>query len=143
MSNVLIVRTTILYNFLSSKRNFVKDVFLKMQRGIVVQATKNLFGNPTYIPHLSLGILSAIDKNCRGFLHIVGKDYCSRYDLALKIADTFGFDRSLVSDGPAWGEAKRGQYYGLNTDKAQSLGIPLFTLEEGLKGFKFEVDNVG
>lgn len=140
MNRVLIVRTTILYQYNKNKSNFVQAIYEQLKQGKKVKVPE-LYGNPTYIPHLADALESLVNRNIflTGFLHVAGLNNLSRYDLALKVADKFNFDRRLISKGPIYGEAKREQYSGLILDKALKLGIPLYTLESGLRDFKQKV----
>lgn len=130
----LIVRTTILYDAVHNKPNFIKTVYNNLKSNIPVKVPV-IYGTPTYIPHLVDSILFSIANNIHGILNIVGRDWLSRVELALKIADKFGYDRNLVSEGPAWGDAKRSKYYGLSVEKADILGVPIHSLDEGLDEF--------
>lgn len=137
--NVLIIRTTILYNYKHQRGNFVKSVYnnLKQNKGVHLP---ELYGNPTHTRHLAEGIIKCIDNDYIGILNIAGDDYLSRYQMGKRIARKFGFDENLVNRGTAWGDAHRPQYLGLDTSRAKLLDVPIYTFDEGLDEFGREID---
>src|SRR5258708_18835985 len=139
MSRVLIIRTTILYDD-SPKANFISSVYNQLKDGKQVRVPKSIIGNPTNTDHLAIGILDAINKDITGILNISGKTRMSRYETAIEIARFIDFDKKQVFDSPAWGEAKRPEKCGFILNKAQRLGIPLFSLWEGLHQYKFAIE---
>lgn len=135
LERVLIVRTTILYDA-GPKPNFVLAVYNQLNSGKVVKAPKSLIGNPTYVAHLVDGIEYCIGRNVTGILNIAGKTLISRFDLAREIARFFNFSPEKVVNSPAWGEAHRPERCGLILDQAKELGVPLYSLWEGLDAFQ-------
>ena len=132
-NNHLIIRTTVLYGGNNNRKSdFPTSIYNKISNGIPVSCSE-INGNPTYSDHLAIGILDAIEKNCSGILNISGIDNVSRYEVGIRMCDLFSLDRSLIQHGDAFGIAKRPKKAGFNLDKAKSLGIPLRTLEDGLK----------
>lgn len=139
MERVLIIRTTVLYDN-SLKANFVSSVYEQLKDGKQVKVPKSIIGNPTNVEHLTLGILDAVEKDITGVLNISGKTRMSRYETAIEIARFFDFDTKNVSDSPAWGDAKRPEKAGFVLDKAKELGIPLFSLWQGLHQYKHSME---
>lgn len=139
MDRVLIVRTTVLYDN-SNKANFISAVYNQLKEGKAVKVPKSIVGNPTNVEHLTLGILDAIEKEQTGILNISGKTRLSRYETAIEIARFFGFSKDNIFDSPAWGDAKRPEQAGFVLDKAQKLGIPLFSLWQGLHEYKHSME---
>lgn len=92
-----IVRTTILYGGCSKKLDFVSTVLDAISKDIPVELPTNLFGNPTYIPHLVEALLFlAITKSPPKILNVAGDGVISRYEFGLMIANIFGYDRKSV-----------------------------------------------
>lgn len=139
VKNSLVIRTTILYD--NKNSSFVKKVYDKLKPPSTPVTLPELFGNPTYIPHLAKAILYCIEKDHSGIINVSGTTYLSRYEMGKKISEKFGFDQNLVQKGIAWGEAKRGQYMGFVLKRAEALGIPLFSFDDGLNEFKNNVEN--
>jgi dTDP-4-dehydrorhamnose reductase len=133
-----VVRTTGLYGGVSTKNDFLKHTVSILEQGKLFPVTDQLIGNQTYIPHLAqaLLVLSSIDDK-PGLLHIASSDVCSRYVFACMIADMWELDQSLlipVSNNrvPGW-KAQRPTKGGLITAKADRMGIPIFSILEGLE----------
>jgi len=139
MDRVLIVRTTILYNEL--RGNFISAVYNELKNGNMVKAPKYLFGNPTHVHHLALGLIACGEMQFKGIMNIAGENILSRYELAREIAIFFEFDPNKVISSVAWGEARRPERAGLVLDKAKRLGVPIFTLWEGLHRFRTELES--
>ena len=137
IQSALVIRTTILYgsNANCRRSDFVKTVYNKLSGKQLIKCPE-LYGNPTNVKHLAIGIIDAIEKNLVGIYNISGKDYVSRYELGQKIAEYFGFDKKMVVKGEPYGSAKRLTYGGFDLTKSFSANIPLFSLEDGLKEFQ-------
>lgn len=135
----LIVRTTILFDA-GPKDNFPLAAWRTLKENKPFTAPNDLYGNPTYIPHLAHGIIVAIEKDLTGVLNIVGDGICSRMEFAQIICDIFGFDKTLVTNSPIWGNARRPAKAGLDTEKAMSLGIPIYDIMAGLLDWKKELE---
>ena len=127
----LIVRTTILYDHRSS--NFVTKVLVILKLGRQVSVPKRLRGSPTYIPHLAKAIMVAIEKGINGVVNIVGVDVLSRYVFARLIARLWGLDPNLITPGKVNGRASRPLRAGLKVDRAIDLGLPIYTVGQGLE----------
>ena len=135
-----VVRTTGLYGN-SDHVDFVKAVSRRLENDLEFHATKNLRGNQTYVPHLVDGLLHLAEmENPPKVLHIASKEVISRYEFALMIANTFGFDVELVkptTNGAIAGwVAKRPTKGGLRVDLAEELGIPIYRIIDGLEALR-------
>jgi len=140
-TNSLIIRTTNLYDTGKiGKSNFALWVLDSLKAGKTLTVTDDLWGNPTYVPHLAKGILSAIDKKLHGTLNIVGETYCTRYEFAIRLARAFGFDPKNVIKGNFFIDAKRPRKGGLKTTLARSYGIPIFDLDTGIAELRLELE---
>ena len=135
----LVIRTTGLYG-ITKGHNFFLLVKNKVGIGRELFVTEELFGNQTYIPHLVKALLYIANYpelfQEHRVLHVASKEVISRYDFALRIADEFGYDKSLIMpvqnhDISSW-VAKRPTHGGLIITRAQKLGIPIYTIDEGI-----------
>ena len=137
LTNCYIVRTTGLWG---SGNDFLETVTTALQKEQPIVITNQLFGNQTYVPHLVNGLLKYVETSDRPkLLHIASSCVVSRYTFAKMIADKFGFDRELISPCrnhavPGW-VAKRPSWGGLRTLKANGMGIPIYTIAEGLDNY--------
>jgi dTDP-4-dehydrorhamnose reductase len=98
LEHFLIIRTTNVYDYdiETVTPNYLMNVLQKLKCGDIVEAPTNLFGTPTLASELALGVIDLAQKKCHGIFHLVGPDFVSRYDWALKIAKYFNCDESLV-----------------------------------------------
>ncbi len=93
----IIVRTMILYGTgVNTRPNFATWVVDQLKSGKEIKVVDDQIGNPTFIDDLSEGIYLLIEKEEYGLFHICGNEICSRYEFALKIAQVFNLDESLI-----------------------------------------------
>lgn len=130
----LIVRTLDLYGH-QSKPDFVRAMRDVLELGAEKPLPDSLYKTPTYIPHLAEGIMAAVDKGLTGVLHIAGGRTMNTMEWGKMIAEHFGYDPDLIVPGKVEGIAPRPLRGGLNTDKAKSLDIPIYSPEDGLKAY--------
>ena len=146
--NTIIVRTTGLYGSSYKRDDFVS--FLLNQLTTTTEGTiaiaKNVVGNQTYVPHL----VTALMELCRRYdanemqnnmfhkiIHIASSDIVNRYEFALMIANVFGHDpRRIVPTTKKFGVADRPSKSGLKVDLAKKLGLPIYTILDGLQDLK-------
>jgi len=142
-----IVRTTCLYETHICK-DFVSKTLQNLKDGRF-EASVNLSGNPTYVPHLAEALLQLINKWEVNFpsgityniipniIHLAGRESLTRYDFALMIASIFGYDKEMVipSKKKFWvgNRPKRG---GFKVALAEKLGLPIYSVIEGLEQYK-------
>lgn len=133
----VIVRTTILYGS-PAKPDFVTSTLDKLRSGEKFTVPYNLFGNPTYVPHLVEALMKLVEiPNPPRIVNIAGKEILSRYEFALAIADTWGLDKNLITPiREVPGAAMRPLKAGLKTTLAEKLGLPIYSVYDGLKAMK-------
>jgi dTDP-4-dehydrorhamnose reductase len=97
------------------------------------------FNQPTYLPDLVNIATRLILGEHDGIFHVVSKDRISRYEWAVKIAETFGFDGSLVqpvSSASSHLPAKRPSNF-LKTDKVSvACGVCPRSIDAALDDLK-------
>ncbi|MCK5547668.1 MAG: NAD(P)-dependent oxidoreductase [Thermoplasmata archaeon] len=129
----LIIRTLDLFGS-KKKTDFVRQIRDMLELAQPYQLPTNLYGSPTFIPHLVEGVLAAVSKAETGILNITGDMVVSRYTWGRMIAEAFGFDPDLIEPtDEIKGKAPRPLRGGLLVEKAKSHGIPIFSPEDGLK----------
>ncbi len=103
---------------------------------------------PTFIDDIVYGLEKVIEVKPKGIFHLVASSFQSPYDLAIEIADVFGFDKKLVKKGSLAEYQKKQssssrlwhQYLGLSNKKIkQELGIEMSTLRKGLEKMKAQL----
>ena len=99
---------------------------------------------PTFIDDIAKALDVLMKNEALGIFHVVGSQYISPFDTALSIADTFGFDKSLVQKTTREeyfrNRAPRPFYLALKNDKIQKLGLKMKTFEEGILEIKKQLN---
>ena len=93
LPNYLICRTANVYGRGGNFFNFVSSI---LQQNNVVKAFADTFYTPTYLDYLLDSIKALIEADFKGVIHIAGPERLSRYEFALKMAETLGKEKSLV-----------------------------------------------
>jgi len=140
-----ILRTNVLYGFGKNvKSNFALWLYNKLSSGEKIKVVTDQIGNPTYVDDLAFAILKVVEFDKEGIYNVGGKDFVSRYDFALKLAEIFSFDHELiipVKTSELNQVAPRPLKSGLITLKAEAeLGLKPYGVEDGIRQFKFELD---
>lgn len=93
LENYTICRTANVFGRGGNFFNFVLDA---LERNRTIGVYKDAFFTPTYIGYLMSSIKELIEMDYRGIIHIAGSERMSRYDFALKMAEAFGKDKTLI-----------------------------------------------
>lgn len=140
-----ILRTNVLYGIAHNSRpDFVRWVVNSLNKKEKIRIVKDQINNPTFIDDLVQGINKIIEFKKTGIYNIGGKEYLSRYDFTLRIADFFNLDKKLIT--PITTEelnqpARRPLKSGLITLKAETeLGYKPHTISESLAAMKKELN---
>lgn len=137
-----VVRTTGLYGS-PGKSDFATYLIGELQQRHEVLITDELRGNHTFVPHLAdalMGLAKLSAENTPPILHLASKEVNSRYDFSIMLATVFGLNKNLITavrnrDIPGW-VAKRPSKGGLKTDLAEKLGLPVYSILDGVKEFR-------
>ena len=118
-----VLRTNVLYGIAYNRPDFVRWVVASMEKGTKIRIVIDQINNPTYIDDLVQAIDKVLEYKKYGIYNIGGREFISRYDFTLRIADYFNLDKSLIT--PITTEelnqpAKRPLRSGLITIKAES-----------------------
>jgi dTDP-4-dehydrorhamnose reductase len=137
-SNHLIIRSNVLYGAGKNVRNnFVTWLLKSLRSGREVRIADDQYCNPTYAGNLAEAAIEAAENNISGILHIAGRDYLSRYHMALGVTAFFDLDRELIKPVESKDldqKAKRPLKAGLRIDRAlKLLRTRLLGLEQGLR----------
>jgi dTDP-4-dehydrorhamnose reductase len=74
-------------------------------------------------------------------VNIAGKEILSRYEFGLAIANIFDLDKSLITPiREIPGAAMRPLKAGLKINFAKKLGLPIYSVYDGLKAMKDEYE---
>jgi len=96
LDDYLIIRTAWINDVEKNSSSFIMQLInsLKNNKSFIVPYDQ--FGSPTIPSNLSEIIYELIQQNKKGIFHVTGTTYISRFDFALKIAESFSLDKTLI-----------------------------------------------
>ncbi|RJQ36087.1 SDR family oxidoreductase [Candidatus Microgenomates bacterium] len=140
-----IVRISYPYRSFFERKDFVRAVIGKMEKGEKLNMVTDHIMSPSFIDDIAKALDVIIKSKQTGILHVVGSQFVSPYEAGIIIANIFNFDQSLVlktsREEYFKGRALRPLYLKLKNDKIEKLGIRMSTLEEGLREVKRQIDS--
>ena len=86
-----------LYGWHSRKLNFATWVIDSLGNGKRISVAEDHYNSPTLADNLAEMILGIAKMDVTGVYHTAGSERISRYKFALKIAEAFNLDRTLVT----------------------------------------------
>lgn len=92
----IVIRTCQVFGPDSRRANFVLRTIDTLRIGRELQAPTDLYGTPTYTADVARIAITLALGDHAGIWHVAGPTFLSRYDLALRIADRFSLERSLI-----------------------------------------------
>lgn len=134
-----IVRTVLVYGVAHdlSRSNLVLWVKNSLEAGKAIRVVNDQWRTPTLAEDLASGCWMVAQKKAEGIFHISGEGFMTPYDMALKVAEAFDFDKSLISavDASTFSQpGKRPPKTGFIIDKAKRvLGYRPTSFERGLQ----------
>ena len=134
-----IARTVLVYGVGRdmSRSNIITWIYKSLKNKQPIKVVTDQIRTPTNVNDLAGGSLLILQKQAEGIFHISGDEIMSPYDIAIKIANYFDFDRRLITpvDASTFSQAgKRPMKTGFIIDKArQKLGFKPKTFDESLK----------
>ncbi len=142
----VIIRIAYPYRAKFDKKNdFVRAISNRLRSNQEVWAVSDHIFNPTFIDDFVNALDVVISQDVSGIYHVVGSESLNPYDAAIKIADTFELDKSLVSSTTRVeyfsGKADRPFNLAMNNDKIKALGVRMRSFEEGLQEVKSQISN--
>lgn len=148
LDNLTIVRTQVLYGFgVNIKMNFVLWVLDMLAKGERFSVVTDQIGNPTLADELAFAVLKAVRRNARGVYHVSGFEAMSRLEFAVKIAQVFGYDPSVISPTTSdklSQKAKRPMNSSFICLKAQTeLGVSVPPVTDSLSLMKQQMKHAG
>ncbi len=138
----VIARTSTLFGRGGTRKTptFVGWVISQLSENQEIQVVTDQHHNPTYVDYLAQVIGKLFEKNANGVFHTAGGTTISRFDLALKIADTFELDSNLIkpiTTSELKQKARRPLRLGLDISKAErATSIKGMSIDEELRQFK-------
>ncbi len=133
-----IARTVLVYGIAHdmSRSNIILWVKKSLEDGKNIKVVTDQWRSPTLAEDLAKGCYLIADQRAEGIFNISGKEVLTPYEMAIKTADYFGLDKSLIAqaDGSTFKQtARRPPRTGFRLDKAQTvLGYDPHSFEEGI-----------
>lgn len=119
-----------------SRSNIVLWVKNNLEKGKSINVVNDQWRTPTLAEDLAAGCHLAAIKKAQGIYNISGKDYMSVHEIAIRTADFFHLDKSLINETDSTKftqPAKRPMKTGFIIEKARKeLGYEPHSFEEGL-----------
>ena len=119
-----------------SRTNIVLWVKGSLEKGKNINVVNDQWRTPTLAEDLAAGCHLAALKKAQGIYNISGKDYMSVHEIAIRTADFFHLDKSLINETDSTKftqPAKRPMKTGFIIEKARkALGYEPRSFEEGL-----------
>jgi len=136
----LICRTAVLYGWNHEKLNFITWILRKLHSNEEISIVTNQKNNPTFVRNLAQILVKLIEKEAIGVYHTAGKGALSRYEMALKCAKIFNYNKDLITPIEMLRQkALRPKNAGLDITKLKQLigsEITIFSLDDGLNYMK-------
>ena len=133
-----IARTVLVYGVAHdmSRSNIILWVKSSLENGKNIKVVTDQWLSPTLAEDLAMGCYLIADQEAEGIYNISGKEVLTPYDMAIKTADYFGLDKSLIAQADAstfTQVARRPPRTGFILDKSRAvLGYDPHTFEEGI-----------
>lgn len=133
-----IVRTVLVYGITQamSRSNIILWVKKSLEEGKTIHVVDDQWRTPTLAEDLAMGCYLIADQQAQGIFNISGKDFLTPYEMAIKTAEYFKLDQSLIvkTDASRFSQpAKRPPRTGFILDKAiQQLNYQPRSFEEGI-----------
>lgn len=133
-----IIRTVLVYGVTPdmSRSNIVLWVKKSLEERKSIKVVNDQFRTPTLAEDLAMGCWLAAKTAKTGVFHVSGKDMMTPYDIAIKTAEYFKLDKSLITETDSTQftqPARRPMKTGFVIEKARrELGYEPVSFEEGL-----------
>lgn len=134
-----IARTVLVYGVAEdmSRTNIILWVKNNLEQGKRIKVVDDQWRTPTLVQDLAMGCKLIVEQKATGIFHISGQDLLTPYEMALKIADCFHLNRSLIEKADATTftqPASRPPRTGFVIEKARKvLGYVPHSFEEGIR----------
>jgi len=92
-----VIRTTIYGWNMQDKTSLGEWAINELKAGNEVKMFEDVFFTPLMVNNLSDALLEVAGSGVEGVLNLGSPDRCSKFEFGQKIAEVFGFDKSLVS----------------------------------------------
>lgn len=122
------------------KKDFVQAILSRLQNNQQIMGVTDHFFTPTYLDDIAFALDAIIAAHAEGIYHVVGNQSLTPYTAALRIAEAFGYDTSIVQKTTREiffrDRAQRPYNLSLKNDKITKLGVNMRGFQEGLEALK-------
>ena len=141
-----IARIAYPYRAVFERNDFVRGIISRLEKGEKINMITDHIMVPTFIDDLINALDVLIRTGQKGIFHVVGSQKITPYEAALKIAEVFDLDNSLISKTTRReyfaGKAPRPFCLYLKNDKIGKVGIEMSTFDKGLREIKAQIDKI-
>lgn len=143
-----IARTVLVYGIAydMSRSNIILWVKKSLEDGKNIKVVTDQWRTPTLAEDLAMGCFLIGQQEATGIFNISGKDFLTPYEMAIKTADYFGLDKSLIAQADASSftqPAKRPPRTGFVLHKAQRvLGYKPHSFDEGIALLALQIQGI-
>lgn len=136
-----IARPSVIYGWsLTGKLNFATWIMNNLSKGKEIKVLVDQHVSPTLNTNLAEMLLEIAERRIDGILHTAGANRISRYDFAVKCAETFNLSADLITPAKigemSW-KAKRPIDSSLNVNKVETmLSVKPLKINDALKMMK-------
>lgn len=126
-----------------SKLDFMRAIKYRLEQKSEIKAVVDHIFCPTYIDDIAIAIEDVIEKDQSGIFHVVGSEKLTPFEAAIKIAEVFNLDKSLIS------KTTRNEFFkdraprpfnlALLNAKIIDLGVKMKSFDESLHLIKSEL----
>lgn len=139
-----IVRLAYPYRATYEKKEYVRIFKWLLEEKKQIQCVSDHYFTPTFIDDLAGVFDYLITHQLRGIVHAGGGQRVSPYEAALKVADVFGLDSSLITPTTRHeyfsGKAPRAYNLSLINDTLSQLPVAMHTFDQGLSEIKRQME---
>lgn len=133
----MILRTDHPYRWdpLHTEKNNMMRLLSLFEKREKFREADDWFNTPTLVDNLVDVAMKLIDSWEDGIYHLTGSDYISRYDLAMKVADAVGGDKSLVEKvkSSVFNLSAKRPNVNMSNEKVQKkTGIKMMGVDDGI-----------
>lgn len=144
--NWIIARLAYPYRVNFQRKDFVRNLIHFFKNKEPLNMVTDHIMTPTFIDDIAFALDKLLKNNSKGIFHIVGSSFVSPYEAAVKIAEVFNFDKTLIKTITRQNffkdRAPRPFRLAIKNDRIQKLGVKMKTFEEGLKKIKDQMDEL-
>ena len=139
-ADYIIIRSAIFGWNIQNKKSFPETVIHNLRNNLPVKAYTDQYFSPILVNHLARILDSLYKKDAKGIFHVGTDQRISRYEFALKIADVFSLDKTLIHPinlAEFRQKIKRPDDTSLDNSKLKSfLGINKMPIEKDIEEMK-------